>query len=332
MTPADSPLASLRRTPPLLPAQFLTAHPGCWIQYFDDTPARDASKALAAQRFDPATMRRKQEEQCAVCFSLQAFGASRTKEGLLCFRNLGVDIDLVPPADRGRLTPDEIDLRKDEYLASCLLRFPLRPHWLTETRHGFHAVFRVKPLREAAAVQDAEAVNRRLVRALRGDENAALLTQVLRVPGTFQFKDPEHPFLCRLLMDNAAALDPYDLNAVRRILDAPGQFQVPGNAPVPTATPSDVADRSRRRDRLAGVPEGRRNAAAASVVGGILGRLPEDYWEVAGWGGLKEWNRRNAIPLTERELQAVYDSIARRERSKKTRLPGSGNSSPGPSA
>src|SRR5256885_5592771 len=52
-------------------------------------------------------------------------------------------------------------------------------------------------LREPVTVPVAEAVNRRLVRALRGDENAALLTQVLRVPGTFQFKDPARPFLCR---------------------------------------------------------------------------------------------------------------------------------------
>lgn len=313
MTPAD-PLASLRRTPQVSPTRFMAALPWSWIQYFDDTPARDPSKALAAQRFDPAVAQRKQEDRCSVCFSLQAFGDSRTKEGFLCFRNLGVDIDLVPAIERRRLTGEEIDLRKNAYLTTCLLRFPLRPHWLTETRHGFHAIFRVMGLRDPAAVREAEAVNRRLVRALRGDENAVLLTQVLRVPGTFQFKDPTRPFLCRLLM-NYAAVDPYELDAVRRILDAPGPFHVPESAPA--ATPPRSTDRPDRRNLLAGVPEGQRNATAAAIIGGIVGRLPEDYWEVAGWGGLKEWNARNAVPLPERELRSVFESIARRERNRR---------------
>jgi hypothetical protein len=67
----------------------------------------------------------------------------------------------------------------------------------------------------------------------------------------------------------------------------------------------------------AGVPEGQRNTTAASVIGIILCRLPVALWETAGWGGLKEWNGRNNVPLPERELRAVYDSIARREHAKR---------------
>ncbi|HYH68339.1 MAG TPA: primase alpha helix C-terminal domain-containing protein [Urbifossiella sp.] len=315
----SSLLAALRKSPQPAPARFLAAHPGCWVQYFDDTPARDASKALAARRFDPDTARRKQGDACAVCFSLQAFGTTRTKEGLLTFRNLGVDVDLVPPAERGSLAPAEIDRRKEDYLTRHLLPFPLKPHWLTETRHGFHVIFRVKPVRGDGAVREAQAVSRRLVRALRGDENAALLTQVLRVPGTFQFKDPDRPFLCRLLMDNASVIAPYDLDTVRGILDALGVFQTEDRRPAEGAPPAGgTSDWSRRwRERLAGVTEGQRNATAASVVGGIVARLPEEFWETAGWGGLKEWNTRNAVPLRERELRSVYESIARRERAKR---------------
>lgn len=40
------------------------------------------------------------------------------------------------------------------------------------------------------------------------------------------------------------------------------------------------------RHGLAGVPEGERNVTATSLVGKIVGRLPEDLWETAGWGGL----------------------------------------------
>src|SRR5439155_14050011 len=88
---------------------------------------------------------------------------------------------------------------------------------------------------------------------------------------------------------------------------------------------AELPERPRWREGLAGVPEGLRNATAASLAGKILGRLPEELWETAGWGGLKEWNGRNAGPLPERELRSVFESIARRERMKRLR----GRRSPG---
>src|SRR2546421_6535149 len=104
-----SPLTALRQTRQPTPAQFLSLHPGCWVQYYDDTPAKDPGKALSVPSFNLAVARRKQTERCAVCFSLQAFGHSRTKEGLLAFRNLGVDIDLIPAAERRTIAPEEVD-------------------------------------------------------------------------------------------------------------------------------------------------------------------------------------------------------------------------------
>ena len=212
-------LATLRDTTPQpTPAKFLHWQPGCWIQYYDDTAAKDPAKALSVPTFDPVIAERKQREHCAVGFSLQAFAGGRTREKFLSYRNLGVDVDLVRAPERWSLATAEIDRRKEEYLEQCLRPFPLRPHWLIETRHGFHAIFRVIPLTESAAVRAADELNRRLVRALRGDENAVLLTQVLRVPGTYQFKDPAHPFLCRLLQDLATTIKPYPLDVVRHAL------------------------------------------------------------------------------------------------------------------
>jgi len=72
------------------------------VQYFDDTPAKDPAKALSVRTFDPGTACRKQQDHCAVCYSLQAFGTRRTKDQLLVYRNLGVDIDVVPAAHRAR--------------------------------------------------------------------------------------------------------------------------------------------------------------------------------------------------------------------------------------
>jgi hypothetical protein len=319
-------LASLRQTPQPGPERFLRNHPGCWVQYYDDTGEKNPWKALSARSFDPEVARAKQMDRCAVAFSLQAFGASRTKEGLLCYRNMGVDVDLVAADERQSIAEEEIDRRKDEYLQQRLSPFPLRPHWLTETRHGLHVIFRVQPMRDASAVSEAEVLNRRLVRALSGDENAALLTQVLRVPGTLQFKGPR-PFLCRLLVDNSAAVPPYPLGAVRSFLDVweahHGTAETALLPLSPKAAPESRQERAAGwREGLGGVAEGGRNALAASLAGAILGRLPEELWETAGWGGLKEWNARNAPPLPERELRSVFGSIARRERTKRQRKRG----------
>lgn len=313
-------LATLRQTPQPIPSRFLAAHPGCWIQYYDDTEVKDPSKALSAPSFDTLVARRKQQTRCAVCFSLQAFGKARTKEHLLSFRNLGVDVDLVSAPERRSPSVEDIDKRKEEYLARCLLPFPLKPHWLIETGHGFHIIFRIMPQRSVEGISEAVTLNHRLVSLLHGDENAALLTQVLRVPRTYQFKDPQHPFLCRLLIDHASTIAPYPLHTVRSVLDAWEVFHRT-NEPIKAPQLPPWIDTQKQsqgwREGLNGVSAGSRNATAASVIGAILGRVPEELWETAGWGGLKEWNSRNAVALPERELRSVFLSIARREKAKR---------------
>ena len=318
MTPS---LADLRKTPQVPPTRFVAWQPGCWVQYYDDTEAKDAAKALAARTFDVKVARRKQLQKCAVCFSLQAFDKARTKQELLCFRNLGVDVDLVSAAERFTLSSEQIEQRKQDYLTGCLFPFPLEPHWLVETKHGFHVIFRVQPLRQPALVREVLALELRLVRALQGDENAALLTQVFRVPGTLQFKGKPPAFLTRLLLDNAPKIPPYETGAVRAVLDAWEVFHHKQSMDTPSATkpPADAMRATLWRKGLAGIDQGQRNATAAALVGAILGRLPEDLWETAGFGGLKEWNARNVVALPERELRTVFLSIARREYAKRTR-------------
>lgn len=311
-------LDALRQNAPKVhPARFLARHPGCWIQYYDDTGQKAQAKALSVPAFIVEVARRKQRERCAVSFSLQAFSGTRTKEAITEFRNLGVDVDLIPPAERRTIPVPEIDRRKDSYLVHCLRPFPLRPHWMIETRHGFHLVFRVRPVTDADGIRDGEALNRRLVSHLRGDDRASLLTQVLRVPGTLQFKDPRRPFLCRLLLDNTSTIEPYPLPLVHRLL-ASREPELKAGAEVLGGQPHIGGGGTKSwRAGLRGVAVGQRNATAASIAGGILCRLPEDLWETAGWGGMKEWNQRNQVPLPIQELRAVFVSIARRESRKR---------------
>lgn len=67
-----------------------------------------------------------------------------------------------------------------------------------------------------------------------------------------------------------------------------------------------------------GVSEGKRNESAASVIGKILHGLKEDDWQTIGWQMIKGWNDKNSPPMEEKELFAVFKSIASREVTKKT--------------
>jgi hypothetical protein len=62
-----------------------------------------------------------------------------------------------------------------------------------------------------------------------------------------------------------------------------------------------------------GVEEGSRNIDASSFIGHILLKTPMNMWEVVCWPAVKSWNERNEPPLDERELRGVFDSISRRE-------------------
>jgi hypothetical protein len=208
-------LETLRQQAPRIsPDRFLAYHPGCMIQYFDDTEAQQGAKASSASFYSPTVAARKQLDRCAVCFSLQAFAGRRSRESITAFRNLGVDVDLATEQDRWTLRAAELDRRKDAYLRNWILPFPLKPHWLIETRCGFHVIFRVQPRSDGQGIALGLEINRSLIRALHGDESAGQLTQVLRVPRFYQFNSRRQPFRCKLLIDNAEAFNPYDFLTV----------------------------------------------------------------------------------------------------------------------
>lgn len=67
-------------------------------------------------------------------------------------------------------------------------------------------------------------------------------------------------------------------------------------------------------NNLQGVPEGKRNEAAASVIGKILHGLKEGEWLSVGWELATGWNLKNTPPLEEKELLSVFKSIVNKEK------------------
>lgn len=72
-------------------------------------------------------------------------------------------------------------------------------------------------------------------------------------------------------------------------------------------------------DILNGVQESRRNTTAAQYAGQLLKDHGTDDWESVVWPKLCEWNLKNKPPLNERELRQVYESIANREISRRSK-------------
>ncbi|MBI4035900.1 bifunctional DNA primase/polymerase [Candidatus Daviesbacteria bacterium] len=65
---------------------------------------------------------------------------------------------------------------------------------------------------------------------------------------------------------------------------------------------------------LKGVPEGKRNESAASIIGKLLSKFPESDWLTSCWDLVRGWNLKNQPPLAETELWATFQSIASKEK------------------
>lgn len=65
-----------------------------------------------------------------------------------------------------------------------------------------------------------------------------------------------------------------------------------------------------------GVGQGSRNETATKMAGVLLRRFSSNEWELA-WSLLKGWNAKNNPPLSEYELKNVFNSISKREATKR---------------
>ncbi len=71
-------------------------------------------------------------------------------------------------------------------------------------------------------------------------------------------------------------------------------------------------------DILNGVSESRRNTTATQYAGQLLKDHDINVWDTIVWERLKDWNLKNKPPLAENELRQVFESISKREITKRT--------------
>ena len=84
--------------------------------------------------------------------------------------------------------------------------FKYRPSFIIDSGHGYHCLWLFKEpyiLGEDVDLEYYEAMNRGIQKVLKADTTADV-TRILRVPGSFNVKDPAHPVKCELV-DNSGA-------------------------------------------------------------------------------------------------------------------------------
>ena len=94
---------------------------------------------------------------------------------------------------------------KEEAL-KAITTFKYRPSFIIDSGHGYHCLWLFKEpyiLGEDVDLEYYEAMNRGIQKALNADATSDV-TRILRVPGSFNVKDPAHPVKCELV-DNSGA-------------------------------------------------------------------------------------------------------------------------------
>lgn len=61
------------------------------------------------------------------------------------------------------------------------------------------------------------------------------------------------------------------------------------------------------------IQPGSRNTDFTSIVGGLLNKFTQDDWEKIVWPLVVNQNKTQALPLNERELRTIFDSISKKE-------------------
>lgn len=229
--------------------------PDSYIQYFDDSPAKDGHKALSSGNFDPKEAAQKQIQGCGVYFTPNAFEGGRKQENLIHIQAVYADIDLAKEGD-GQDRP-EVEQKISKAVAA-LRTLECPPHCIIRTKNGIQPIWRVEPTGGEEAVRLFRETEELIIKCFEADPGAKDPARVLRLPGYKHLKNPSEPFVCLLLHDD---LDSplYELAALKDFFG--GYLKIKGiTIAEKTRTESPVTDR---------IPAGSRNTTLASIAGSL---------------------------------------------------------------
>ncbi|MCJ7518291.1 MAG: RepB family DNA primase, partial [Anaerolineaceae bacterium] len=131
----------------------------------------------------------------------------------------------------------------------CNKKFPLEPHLLIESSPGkYHRYWLVDGLSQS----DFSGVMRRMIQDYGSDPNVKDTARVLRIPGFYHQKDPEHPFMVRIISESGGL--PYSAETIMKAFPPLEAAQVipmhrTTEAPNDGATKALVAELASRASR-----------------------------------------------------------------------------------
>ena len=229
-------------------------------------------------------------------------------EDVIILPGLWADLDIQGPSHKKR----DLPLSEEEILQFLDQVFPLKPSIVVFSGYGLHVYWLFKEPLLLETPSDRE----RAEELLRKFQNGLLqlakkekgwdfdrthdLSRILRVPGTFNFKDREAPALVRVIgVDPNARYTSADIDYFFGDVDASDPESPPLNGKY-------CLEKVFRE----GVEEGRRNNTAFVLAchlrtAGISQGKAEEY--------LSDWNKRNRPPLSESELGEVIASAFKKD-------------------
>lgn len=226
---------------------------------------------------------------------------------VLAIPGLWLDIDIKSNVHASDQLPSDADEAKE-----LLRAFPLEPSLLVSSGYGLHAYWLFKELwyfendiKRDKTTSLLRSFQKNFISIAHSSgfhlDNTANLSQLLRIPGTLNWKDEQQPKDVEICSDNS------------QIRYNPVDFEE-WLSPITSGAEQRSSKTGIRAIKLEGVAEGSRNNSAAKIAGYYLGR---GFTEEQTLQLLVEWNEKNKPPLSHEELRQVVRSISRKETSKR---------------
>lgn len=170
-------------------------------------------------------------------------------------------------------------------------RLPLFIYQVVDSGHGYHIYVAIE---HTTDIDRWNSVTKQLVEIFGADEKAALSTQIIRAPGSLNWKDTDHPLSVNAVFSNNCKR--YSLSKLERLIE---------QSKKPLKYGKYVDQKPCISNMLKGVEKGYRNFA--------MGRLIYDF-KIKGYSKdetfkfLNEWNKKNEPPKPDSEFKVEFEN------------------------